>query len=305
MQYYAVIWFFDELDGKEPKVPNTVIEVGSSTVLVVKHTKSVKSLALSNISNVTNNLNLISTVKPFPMLNLYRDNIWPVPNSYTQNNMQSYRNFALPTFQPRVNGYGMYYGKENPFPLSNFQYLVFWPENDNGSVPVLQNSHKPVKKKTARASTGNVTHIHCANYYGGERNKITLTTNYYTGKSTKNTAHKKQKKQKILNLYSNKIQLGKSATSNIPKICYDDLSTVEMENEINDAEFDYLQSLANEELKIPTPNLANLKIDSDKNYSCVESFFLPEARDSDTNSDTDSDTNSGIEEIESVFLTQI
>ena len=36
-----------------------------------------------------------------------------------------------------------------------------------------------------------------------------------------------------------------------------------MENEINDSEFDYLMSLANEELKIPIPNFANLKVDSD------------------------------------------
>ena len=43
--------FFDELDGKEPKILNIVTEVGSSTVLVAKPTKSVKSLAVLNYQN--------------------------------------------------------------------------------------------------------------------------------------------------------------------------------------------------------------------------------------------------------------
>ena len=60
-------------------------------------------------------------------------------------------------------------------------------------------------------------------------------------------------------------------------------------------------SLANEELKNHIPNFANLKVDSDKNYSCAESFFLPEARDSDS----DTDSNFSIEGMETDFLTQL
>ena len=74
-----------------------------------------------------------------------------------------------------------------------------------------------------------------------------------------------------------------------------------MENEIDDGEFDYLMSLANEELKNHIPNFSNLKVDSDKNYSCAESFFLPEARDSDS----DSDLSFSIEGMATNFLTQL
>ena len=85
-----------------------------------------------------------------------------------------------------------------------------------------------------------------------------------------------------------KFQLGKKKET-VKEIVPDTTGAVDMEIDNNFDEFDYLQSLAIEEDvgAVPIPTFVKLNIEKEQNYSVAESFFLPEARESDSDSDSE------------------